>query len=122
MEKVKALQNFLQSDQQLSALSGSAALLRAREELGSAIRQLQGDVDSGCRQEAWETGIERLDRLAEYLAVPASLPHHTGGQEGQAAVLHVHGSQFAVHMLAVPLWLGIEPLTQVACCTQSAPG
>ena len=87
VEDLKALQQSLQSDQQLSALSGSAALLRAQEELGSVIQQLQ-DVDSGRGKEAWETGIERLDRLADSLAMPGSLPHHTGGQEGGAA-LHV---------------------------------
>ena len=122
MEKLKALQKFLHSDQQLSALSGSAALLRAQEELGSVVLQLQGGVDSGRGQEAWETGIERLDRLAESLAVPGSLPHYAGGQEGRAAAPHVHGPQFAVHVLTVPLWPGSKPLTQVACCTQSAPG
>ena len=90
VENLKALQQFLQSDQQLSGLTGSAALLRAQEELGSVIQQLQGDADSRHRQEAWEAGMERLDRLAESLAMPGSFPHHTGGQEGGAALPHLH--------------------------------
>eukprot|EP00891_Asterochloris_glomerata_P003611 jgi/Astpho2/3611/fgenesh1_pg.00058_%23_15_t len=44
VENLKALQQFLQSDQQLSALGGSAALLRAQEELGSVIQQFQGGL------------------------------------------------------------------------------
>ncbi len=91
VENLKALQQFLQSDQQLPALGGSAALLRAQEELGFVIQQFQGDLDSGRGQEAWGTGIERLDRLAESLAMPGSLPNHTGGQEGRGVLLHLLG-------------------------------
>ena len=91
VEDLKALQQSLQSDQQLSAPSGSAALLRAQEELGSVIQQFQGDVDARPGQEAWEPGMERLGRLAESLATSGSLPNHTGGQEGGAPLLHALG-------------------------------
>ena len=123
VENLKALQQLLQSDQQLSALSGSVALLRAQEELGSIIQQFQGDVDSGCGQESREPGIERLDRLAESLAMPGSLPHHTGGQEGGATLLHLQGPHLKFARLALPvsLWLGSELLAQVAGCIHSVP-
>ena len=89
VENLKALQQFLQSDQQLSALGGSAALLRAQEELGSVIQQFQGDLDSEQGKEAWETGIQGLGRLAESLAMPGSLPNHTGGHQGGGTLLYL---------------------------------